>query len=62
MNDLHQAEIALTRATVVYYDIAMGVAKKALLAKISKFSFDSSDAECGVEPCESSSKGKKMSR
>jgi hypothetical protein len=45
LNDLHEAEIALARANLVNCDIATEAAKKALLVEISKFSFDSSDAE-----------------
>ena len=53
--DFHQAGIALARANVVNCDIATGAAKKALMAEMSKFSFDSSDAESDAESCESSS-------
>jgi hypothetical protein len=55
LNDLHQAEIALARANVVNCDIATRAAKKALMVKMSKFSFDSSDAESDAESFEPSS-------
>ena len=55
LNDLHEAEIALARANLVNCDIATEAAKKALMVEMSKFSFDSSDAESDAEPCEPSS-------
>jgi hypothetical protein len=54
LNDLHHAEIAMAHATVVYYDIATRAVKNAIVAEISNFSFDSSDAESDAGSCESS--------
>ena len=52
LNDLHHAEIAMAHASVVNGHIATGAAKKAQMADISKFSFDSSDAESDAKSCE----------